>query len=134
MNRVLALVERERARGIPSERIVLAGFSQGAALALHTALRHDQRLCGLVVLSGYLVMAQRLDADRHASNRDLPVLACHGTRDDVVPITAGRSCRAALERTASDPTLVQWHDYPMGHEVCPDELAHVGAWLRARLG
>lgn len=132
MNHVLALVERERARGIASERIVLAGFSQGAALAVHTAVRHDQPLAGLLVLSGYLVQSKRLAADRHASNRELPVFAAHGNFDDVVPIAAGRACRDALARTGSKH--IEWHEHPMGHEVCPEELDNVGAWLRARLG
>jgi phospholipase/carboxylesterase len=132
MNHVLLLVEREGARGIASDHIVLAGFSQGAALALHTAVRHDQPLGGLLVLSGYLLQSKRLGIERHASNLEIPVLAAHGKHDDVVPITAGRACRDALARTGSDRGAIEWHEYSMGHEVCPDELERVGAWLRAR--
>jgi len=132
MHLVRALLERERSRGLASDRIVLAGFSQGAALAVHTAMRHDQPLGGLIVLSGYLVQSKRLETQRHAATRDVPVLACHGKHDDVVPIAAGRSCRDALVRTASESAQLEWHEYPMGHEVCRDELERVGAWLRAR--
>lgn len=132
MHLVRALLERERSRGLASNRIVLAGFSQGAALAVHTAMRHDQPLGGLLVLSGYLVQSSKLAAERHEATRDLAVLACHGTHDDVVPIAAGRSCRDALAKTGSDRAQIEWHEYPIGHEVSPDELERVGAWLRAR--
>jgi phospholipase/carboxylesterase len=127
------LVARERLRGIASDRIVIAGFSQGGALAIHVAARHRQTLSGLVVLSGYLVCADRFEAERSAENRELPVLQCHGRFDDVVPIAAGRDAHAELQRTATPGTPLAWHDYTMGHEVCPEELDVIGAWLRARL-
>ncbi len=127
------LLTRERLRGIPSERIVLAGFSQGAALAVHVATRHGLPLAGVMALSGYLVCPERFEAERAAVNRATPVLQCHGRFDDVVPIAAGRDLHALLQSTATPGTPVVWHDYAMGHEVCPEELDVIGAWLRARL-
>lgn len=132
--RIAALVARERNRGIASDRIVLAGFSQGAAMAVHTAVREPETLGGIMVLSGYLLVPERLDAERTAANRATPVLACHGSYDDVVPLTAGRQCHAALARTGAPGTSCEWQQYPMGHEVCPEELERIGAWLRERLG
>ncbi|HWB78851.1 MAG TPA: carboxylesterase [Nannocystaceae bacterium] len=127
------LIARERLRGIPSDRIVLAGFSQGAAMAMHVGVRHANTLAGLVVLSGYLVCADRFAAERSAVNLATPVLQCHGRFDDVVPIAAGRDAHAELQRTATPGTPLSWHDYAMAHEVCPEELEVIGAWLRARL-
>jgi phospholipase/carboxylesterase len=131
--RITALVERERARGIPSERIVLGGFSQGAAMALHVGLRHPERLAGLLALSGYLVLHDRIERERSEANRNTPTLVCHGILDDVVPIGAGRASAAALRASAPE-ALVEWHQYPIGHEVSAEELVTVGTWLRARLG
>lgn len=127
------LIARERLRGVPSDRIVLAGFSQGAAMAIHVAVRHANPLAGLVALSGYLVCADRFEEERRAENRGVAVLQCHGRFDDVVPIAAGRDAHAELQRTATPGTLLSWHDYAMAHEVCPEELEVIGAWLRARL-
>jgi phospholipase/carboxylesterase len=128
-----ALLARERLRGIPSDRIVLAGFSQGAAMAIHVGVRHRHPLAGVMVLSGYLVCPERFEGERAAENLATPVLQCHGRFDDVVPLAAGRDSHAMLQRTAASGTAVQWHEYPIGHEVSPEELAVVGAWLRARL-
>ena len=130
--RVEALLARERARGI--DRIVLAGFSQGAALAAHVGVRHRESLAGLLVLSGYTICPQQLARARSDENRATPVLQCHGRYDDVVPLVAGRDLHARLQSTATPGTDMRWRDDPIGHEVCPDELEHVGAWLRERLG
>lgn len=130
--RITALVERERARGIPSERIVLGGFSQGAAMALHVGLRYPERLAGLLALSGYLLLHDRIERERSEANRTTPALLCHGFVDTVVPISAGRASAAVLRASAPDAS-VEWHEYPIGHEVSPEELVTVGAWLRARL-
>jgi phospholipase/carboxylesterase len=127
------LVQRERERGIPSERIVIGGFSQGAAMALHIGARHPERLAGVLALSGYLVLSDRLARERSAANVDTPVLMCHGLLDDVVPIGAGRASAAAW-RASAPQADVQWQQFPIGHEVSPDEIARVGAWLRERLG
>lgn len=132
--RVRALVDRELQRGIPSTRIVIAGFSQGAAMALHVGVRHELPLAGIVALSGYLVCDDKLAAERHAANLKTAVHGGHGAHDDVVPLVAGHQWRDALVRTGTPATTLAWHEYPMGHEVCPPQLEHVGAWLRARLG
>jgi len=131
--RIVALVEREKARGIPADRIVLGGFSQGAAMALHVGLRYPETLAGILALSGYLVLGDRVATERHPANRSTPTLVCHGIVDDVVPIRAGRASVAELRRTAAEDAVIDWRQYPMGHEVSPDELADVGAWLRERL-
>ncbi len=130
---ITALVQRERERGIPSERIVIGGFSQGAAMALHIGARHPERLAGVLAMSGYLVLASRLASERHPANLETPTLMCHGIVDDVVPVSAGRASAAAW-RASAPQADVQWHEFPIGHEVSPDEIAIVGAWLRARLG
>jgi phospholipase/carboxylesterase len=129
---ITALISRENERGIPSERIVLGGFSQGAAMALHVGLRHPERLAGLLALSGYLVLHDRIERERSEANRNTPALVCHGIVDDVVPIKAGRASAAALRASAPEAP-VEWLQYPIGHEVSAEELVAVGAWLRARL-
>ena len=127
---VEALIEREIARGVDPANIVLAGFSQGGAVALHVALRQTRRLAGLMVLSAYLLHPERLEAERDAANADLPVFVAHGRQDPVVPFAMGEAVATAL-RGLGHP--VEWHDYPMPHAVCPEEIAHIGAWLRGRL-
>jgi phospholipase/carboxylesterase len=128
--RVEALIARERARGVPSDRVVLAGFSQGGAIAIHTALRHAERLAGLVALSTYLVLPEKLAAERSEACRDVPVLQCHGTLDPMVPHERGVACRDALLALGYDVT---WRDWPMQHQVCAEEIGLIGAWLRERL-
>ena len=123
---VEALIARENARGIPNERIVLAGFSQGGALALHVGLRHPAPLAGLLVLSAYLVLAEQVEAERHASNRALPVFQAHGTLDPMVPLSAGEGARDVLRRLGYP---IEWRAYAMGHEVRPEEIRDIGAAL-----
>lgn len=128
-----ALIQRERDRGVASERIVLVGFSQGGAMALHVGLRAVERLGGLVALSAYLPFGGKTLADeRSEANRGSSLLCCHGTHDPVVPVWLGK---AAYEQVrALDPGRpIAWHEYAMGHEVCPEELALVAGWLRERL-
>ena len=120
------LVEREQSRGVPARRIVLAGFSQGGAIALQTGLRHPQRLAGILALSTYLPLARTLAAERSAANRDLPVLMAHGTLDPMIPIARARESRAALEALGY---AVQWQEYAMPHSVCGEEIADIAAWL-----
>ncbi|MBB2487275.1 carboxylesterase [Mitsuaria sp. WAJ17] len=122
-----ALIAQEVERGIPASRIVLMGFSQGAAMTLMTGLRHDQRLAGLVALSGYLPLAGTTQAERHAANADVPLFLAHGDSDEVVLPARGLASKAELERLGH---AVQWHGYPMGHEVCMDEIADVAAFIR----
>ncbi len=129
--KIADLLESERARGVPYERIVLAGFSQGGALALHVGLRYPERLAGIVALSSYLLFAEALAEERSAANLGLPVFQGHGTHDPMVPIEYGLQARETLVELGYP---VEWREYPMGHEVHPQEIAHIGSWLRARLG
>ncbi len=122
------LIEREVQRGVNEDRIVLAGFSQGAALSLFTALRHPRPLLGVMVLSGYLVVEHALAAEQSNSNAMTPIFFGHGTEDEVVPIDGGRRAHAAV--SPGRPT--EWRDYPMAHQVCPEEIAHLRAWLHTR--
>jgi phospholipase/carboxylesterase len=128
--RVEALIARERERGVAADRIVLAGFSQGGAIAIHTALRHRERLAGLVALSTYLLLEDALERELSDANRALPVLMCHGTFDPMVPEDRGRACR---DRLTSLGYAVDWHTWPMEHQVCREEIGVVGAFLRERL-
>jgi phospholipase/carboxylesterase len=123
---VEALLDREVERGVQSRRIVLAGFSQGGAIALHVGLRHPQRLAGLMALSSYLVLEERLTAERHSANADTPIFQAHGQYDPVVPFARGERCRDRL-RELGHP--VRWHSYAMQHQVDPEEIAQIGEWL-----
>ena len=125
---VTELVDREIERGMPSERIVLAGFSQGGAIALHTALRSPKPLAGVLALSTYLPLAATLAAERSAANASIPLFMAHGTDDAVLPLEMAETSRRALE--ALD-YAVDWHAYPMEHSVCMDEVRAIGAWLAA---
>ncbi|PPE69961.1 carboxylesterase [Caldimonas thermodepolymerans] len=121
-----ALIEAEKARGIPASRIVLAGFSQGCAMTLMTGLRHRERLAGLAGLSGYLPLAGTTPAEAAAANRDVPVFLAHGRDDTVVAIERGIASRDALLRWDYP---VEWHEYEMEHSVCPEEVADLNRWL-----
>lgn len=127
--RVTGLLERENERGIPCERITLAGFSQGGAIAAQVALRHPERLAGLVCLSTYLVLPETLAAERSQANRELPIFQAHGTLDPMVNLERGR---AARERLRELDYSVEWHEYPMEHQVCLEEIRDLGRWLGAR--
>lgn len=120
------LIAREIGRGIPANRIVLAGFSQGGAVALQTALRHPQRLAGAMALSTYLPLAATLAKERAAANGDLPVFMAHGRFDDMIGIERAMRSRDAL---AALGYPVEWRDYPMAHAVCAQEIADVAAFL-----
>ncbi|WP_119153381.1 alpha/beta hydrolase [Caldimonas tepidiphila] len=124
---VEALIARERARGVEASRIVLAGFSQGCAMTLQAGLRQEQRLAGLVGLSGYLPLAARLEAERHPGNHDVPIFLAHGTQDGVVPISRARLSRDALQALGYQ---VEWHEYPIAHTVSMDELRDLERWLQ----
>lgn len=121
-----ALVDRERARGVEPRRVVLAGFSQGGAIALQAGLRHVERLAGILALSTYLPLAGTLAAEASAENRDLPIFMAHGRVDDIIPLDRAERSRDAL---AALGYPVEWHDYPMPHSVCLEEIAHIAAWL-----
>lgn len=122
-----ALIAHEMARGIASERIVLAGFSQGCAMALHTGLRCTQRLAGIVALSGYLPLAERLAQERSSANAHTPIFMAHGTLDPVVQYPRGEASRDAISALGY---AVQWHSYPMPHSVHPQEVDDIAAFLR----
>ena len=128
---IQALIEQEVARGIPYERIVLAGFSQGCAMALHTGLRLPHRLAGIMALSGYLPLADRFPLERHTANAHTPVFMAHGTQDPVVILKRGEDSRDALKALGHP---VQWHTYPMPHSVHPQEIADIAAFLKQVLG
>ena len=120
------LIARERARGVESRRIVLAGFSQGGAIALQTGLRHAERLAGIMALSTWLPIAGTLAAECQAANADVPIFMAHGTHDTMVGIERAQNSRAKLRELGY---AVAWSDYPMEHEVCPEEIAAIGDWL-----
>ncbi len=124
-----ALIAREKARGVAAARIVLAGFSQGGAIALYAGLRHTARLAGILALSTYLVQADKLPIEAAAANRDVPIFMAHGTADPIVRFEWGLASRRALEANGNP---VEWHEYPIEHSVCLEEVRAVGAWL-ARL-
>ena len=124
---VQALIRHEVERGIPHDRMVLAGFSQGCAMALHTGLRYEERLAGIVALSGFLPLMETIASERHAANARTPVFMAHGTQDPVVMLQHGEVSRDALVRLGHP---VQWHTYPMEHSVHPREVADIAAFLR----
>ncbi|MEC7231682.1 MAG: alpha/beta hydrolase-fold protein [Planctomycetota bacterium] len=121
------LVARERERGIPAARMVLAGFSQGGAIALHTGLRHQERLAGVLALSTYLAVDGDVEGERAAANLDVPILQCHGSEDPMVSMAKGEAARDRLRALGYE---VEWEDYPMQHQVCMEEIERIGAWLR----
>jgi phospholipase/carboxylesterase len=123
---VEALVEREKQRGVPSNRIVLAGFSQGCAMSLLTGLRHKDRLGGIVGLSGYLPLAAQTEAERSDANRGVPIFLAHGWQDAVIEFQRAQESAEALRRMGYP---VEWHEYPIGHSVCMEEIAQLNAWL-----
>jgi phospholipase/carboxylesterase len=131
MTEVRALIRRERERGIEAKRIVLAGFSQGCAMTLLTGLRHGERLGGLVGLSGYLPLAATTAAERSDANRDVPIFQAHGRFDGVIPLQRATESRDALSALGY---AVEWHEYPMEHSVCIEEIGDLNRFLVATLG
>ena len=124
-----ALIGRERDRGVPPQRLVLAGFSQGGVVALAAGLRREAGLAGIVALSSYLPMAAQTAAEITPAGRATPVFQGHGTQDPMVPLSAGQRSKVALEALK---VPVEWHSYPMGHSVCPEEVADLRRWLGKR--
>ena len=131
VGQVEALLAREKERGVPAGRILLAGFSQGGVIALLTALRHPERLAGVLGLSTFLTAEGTAGTDRSAANAGLPVFMGHGDEDPMIPI---EWAEAARDRLQSLGYPVTWKSYPMAHQVCPDEIADIGAWMRDRIG
>jgi phospholipase/carboxylesterase len=122
------MIAAEKKRGM--KRIVLAGFSQGGAIVLQTALRHPERLAGVLALSTYLPLNATLEAERSPANQELPIFMAHGQYDDIIPLARAEQSRQVLERLGYK---VQWHTYPMPHAVCPEEIADISAFLRPLL-
>jgi len=128
---VAGLIAAERERGIAAHRIVLAGFSQGGAIALHVGLRHPERLAGIMALSTYLAVSEGLAAAASEASRDVPVFLAHGSQDPVVPLGASERARVLLRALGY---RVQCHTYPMAHSVCAEELRDISCWLEDVLG
>jgi len=127
---ITQLIEREVSRGITADRIVLAGFSQGGAVALQTGLRHPQKLGGIMALSTYLPLAEKLADEASAENRKTPIFMAHGTQDAVIPFEMATHSRDVLLQHGYD---VEWRQYPMAHSVCLEEVAEIGKWLKRAL-
>ena len=124
------LIAREGERGIPSERVILAGFSQGGAIVLAGGVRHAAKLGGIIALSTYLPMDGLTATERSPVNANLPIFMAHGSFDPVVPQVLGALSRDALTKLGYD---VEWHSYPMAHQVCPPEITDLRAWIAKRL-
>jgi phospholipase/carboxylesterase len=129
-SQVRELILRENDRGIPAERIVLAGFSQGGAIALRTALCYPERLAGIIGLSTYLPLRGTFDDEAHEANARTPVFMAHGTLDPLLPASLGEESRDFLQARSYD---LEWKTYPMAHAVCPEEVIDVRDWLRRTL-
>ncbi|WP_281213385.1 alpha/beta hydrolase [Shewanella insulae] len=127
---ITALIEEQIASGVPSDKIVLAGFSQGGVMSLFTGLRFSKRLAGIMALSCYLPTGNALPDNLSDANRDTPLLQQHGEQDEVVPLALGHS---AFELISKAGYQTQWQTYPMGHSVLPNQLQEIGQWLKARL-
>jgi phospholipase/carboxylesterase len=124
---VEALIAREKARGIPAERIILAGFSQGCAMTLQTGLRHPEKLAGLLCLSGYVPLAAKVSQERDAASLATPIFQAHGRSDQVIPIIRAEQSRDLLKALGYQ---VEWHEYMMQHSLCGEEIDAIGAWIR----
>ncbi len=129
------LIEREQQRGMEPRRVVVAGFSQGGAIALHAALRYPQRLAGLMALSTYLPLQSVFEAEvagsATAANQDIPLFMAHGSFDPVLPMQLGTTSAELLRHSGFD---VEWHEYPMAHAVCAEEIVHIRDWLLSVFG
>jgi len=124
------LIQREHERGVRYDRIVVAGFSQGGAIAMHTAMRFAEKLAGLMALSTWMPLEATIDREfmqsPESQPRDLPIMMAHGSFDPMLPIAAGQHARDIMQKAGFD---VQWHDYPMAHAVCAEEIAEIRRWL-----
>ena len=125
-----ALIKRENERGIPTEKIFLAGFSQGCAMTLMTGLRHPERLAGLLCLSGFLPLNQKTAEEVSQANRDVPIFMAHGEYDPVLPLALGEFSRSTLEGLGYQ---IEWHTYPMAHQVCGEEVQDLNNFLNRHL-
>jgi phospholipase/carboxylesterase len=126
-----AFIAREKARGIPASRIILAGFSQGCAMTIQTGLRHPERLAGLLCLSGYVPLSAKLPTERTEAAKSTPIFMAHGRYDNVVPFNRAEASRDLL---VSLGYQLEWHEYAMQHSLCLEEVEHMSAWLKKVLG
>lgn len=124
-----ALIKHEIERGIPAEKIILAGFSQGGAIALYAGLRYPKKLGGIIALSTYLPLAKKLVSESSDVNHDVPIFMAHGTMDTIVPLPFAKQSEEHLQ---SLNYHVEWHTYPMTHSTCMEEVVHLRKWLCAR--
>jgi phospholipase/carboxylesterase len=124
---VEALIAREKARGIPASRIILAGFSQGCAMTLQTGLRHPEKLAGMLCLSGYLPLSSVAGAERSEASLATPIFMAHGVQDPVVPFARAEESRKVVEALGYQ---VEWHAYPMQHTLCLEEVQDISTWIR----
>ena len=129
--KITELVDFEIARGIPASKIILAGFSQGGAMALHVGLRYRQKLAGIMALSAYLLFPERLQSEASEANSRTPVFVAHGSQDPVVPYSLGQAVQTTL---LAGQWPVEWHSYPIPHSVSQAEIADIGRWMQSRLG
>jgi phospholipase/carboxylesterase len=120
------LISEEKGKGLPAAKIVMAGFSQGGAIALQTALRYPERFAGVLALSTYLPLAGSLQSERSPANQDIPIFMAHGRYDDIIPLRRAEESRRLLEAAGY---RVEWHEYPMPHSVCAEEIADIAAFL-----
>ncbi len=127
---VESLINRENTRGISTDKIVLAGFSQGGAIALHTALRLPDQLAGVMALSTYLPMADTLAAERHPANQQTPIFMAHGSHDEVIALRYAQASKETLEKHNYN---VGWKTYPMGHSLSMEEIIDIAGWLKTLL-
>ncbi len=125
--KVEALIAREKARGIPASRIILAGFSQGCAMTLQTGLRQPEKLAGLMCLSGYVPIADKAAAEHTTQSLETPIFMVHGRMDPVIPVARAEQSRDLLKQLGYS---VEWHDYAMQHSLCQEEVVHISAWLK----
>ena len=123
------LIAREIGRGIAADKIILAGFSQGGAIALQTGLRYREALGGIMALSTYLTLDDSLAAEATIANANIPIFMAHGTEDQLIPLALAQSSRAKM---AARGYKIEWHEYPMPHSVCMEEIEEIGVWIQAR--
>ena len=129
--KVRELIDFEISRGIPASKIILAGFSQGGAMALHVGLRYPQKLAGIMALSAYLMFPERMQSESSIANAETSVFIGHGTQDPVVPFSLGQAAHSLLQ-TGQRP--VEWHSYPIPHSVSQPEIADIGRWMQGCFG
>ena len=129
--KVRELIDFEVSRGIPASKIILAGFSQGGAMALHVGLRYPVKLAGIMALSAYLLFPERLASESSKANAQTPVFIAHGSQDPVVPYSLGQAAHASIQ---TEQRPVEWHSYPIPHSVSQPEIADIGRWMQGYLG